>query len=125
MCLVFVDFYSFANSEICKEKMSSLLYRILSRTFTLLLSTLHCRVTNLNRGPVSHATYERLGLTEPILSIPSSFLLEYSLLKNREKVEIRDKLIKERMKNKHTEKKICKVKGVSDSAYNRFCFCFF
>ena len=82
MRLVFLDLYSFANSELCREKMSSLLYGKLSRTFILLLSTLHRRVTNLNRGPVNHATHERQGLTQHILSIP--FLLEYSLLKNRE-----------------------------------------
>ena len=44
--------------------------------------------------PVNHATHERVGLTEHILSI--SFLLEYSFLKNREKVEICSTLIKKR-----------------------------
>ena len=50
------------------------------------------------RVQVNHATHERLGLTEHILSVP--FLLEYSLFrkniytKKREKFEICGTLIK-------------------------------
>ena len=91
MRLVFLDLYSFANSEICRETMSSLLYGKLSRTFILFVNA-SLQGDKSHSRLVNHATHERLDLTELILSLP--FLLEYSFLKNREKVEICSTLIK-------------------------------
>ena len=113
MSLIFLDLYNVANSEIRKEKMSSLLYGKLSRTFMLLLSTLHCRVTTLNRGPVNHATHELLGrFCRYLLFLNTA---SYRIEKKWRSVNTRKKKLR-----KINKQKIFKVKGVSDIAQNRF-----
>ena len=79
------------------KRFSALLYGKLSR-ISMLLSTLNCRLTNLNLGSAANnAAHVRLSLTQHILSIP--FALEYIPLKNNKKVEICVQLFKRRRKN--------------------------
>ena len=110
-----------------KDLFGALLDGKLSCNVILLLPTLHCTLTNLNRGPVNHATHDHLGLTEHMLSVPFLFRIQtlINLTKKRRAVlhSLKNERKINRLKTDNNNSKIFKVKGVSDIAQMDCIFC--